>query len=135
MFVACVGGGWMVFDTDVLIWVLRGNAKAARAVDRAEDRAVSVVTCMELMQGAKNKAEMRSIKAFLADQRFQTMPLTENIGHRASIYMEEYNLSVAMSMADALIAATVIETHEQLLTANDKHYKPIRELQIKRFRP
>lgn len=125
----------MVFDTDVLIWVLRGHVKAANVVDAASTRATSVVTYMELLQGARDKREIRAIKSFLVDLQFRTLPLTENIGHRASIYMEEYGLSVSLSMADALIAATAIEANEQLITANDKHYKAIKELELQRFRP
>ncbi len=125
----------MLFDTDVLIWVLRGNAKAARAVDAADTRAVSVVTTMELLQSARDKREVRAIKSFLADMQFQTLPLTENIGHRASIYMEEYGLSVSMGLADALIAATAAEANETLVTGNDTHYRPVKELTVKRFRP
>ncbi len=125
----------MLFDTDVLIWVLRGNAKGAQAVDACDQRSLSVVTYMELLQGARNKAEIRAIKAFLADIRFTSIPLTENIGHRASIYMEEYVLADSMSMADALIAATAIEANQSLISGNAKHFKAIQELDIKRFRP
>ena len=96
----------MLFDTDVLIWVFRGSKPAARLVDGAEERAISVVTYMELMQGTRSKREAQSIKGFLVDFGFQMLPLTENIGHRASIYMEEYGPSVSMSVADALIAST-----------------------------
>jgi len=125
----------MLFDTDVLIWVLRGNAKAAKAVDNESSRGISIVTYMELLQGARDKAEMRAIKSFLTDLQFATLPLTENVGHRASIYMEEYSLSITMSMADALISASAIEANEVLMTGNEKHYKAVKELEIKRFRP
>jgi predicted nucleic acid-binding protein len=125
----------MLFDTDILIWVLRGSAKAARAVDAAENRRLSVVAYMELLQGARDKREVKTIKSFLADMQFRMLPLSENVGHRASIYMEEYGLSAAMSMADALIAAAAIEANEPLLTGNDRHYRPIKELEVKRFRP
>ncbi len=125
----------MLIDTDVLIWTLRGSVKAARAIDAAERRSVSVVTYMELLQGARDKREIKAIKSFLADLQFHLLPLTENIGHRASIYMEEYRLAFAMTMADALIAAAAIETHEPLLTGNDKHYRPIQKLEVKRLRP
>lgn len=131
----CANGGLVIFDTDVLIWVLRGHAKAADAVDATEARSIAVVTYMELLQGAHDKREVKAIKSFLADMQFRTLPLTENIGHRASIYMEEYGLTISISMADALIAATAIEANEQLITGNEKHYKAIKELDLKRFRP
>ncbi|MFV2067438.1 MAG: type II toxin-antitoxin system VapC family toxin [Pirellulales bacterium] len=125
----------MLFDTDVLIWVLRGNTKAAKVVDDADIRAVSVVTYMELLQGARDQREVKAIRSFLSDMQFQTLPLTENIGHRASIYIEEYGLSASISMADALIAATATEANAILMTGNDKHFKAIKELDTKRFRP
>lgn len=125
----------MIFDTDVLIWMLRGNLKAAKTIDATEDRRVSVVTYMELIQGARDNRELIAIKSFLSELAFQILPLTENIGHRASIYMEEYSLLSSMGMADALIAGTSTEGNLPLLTGNDKHYKSIKELQLKRFRP
>ncbi len=124
----------MLFDTDVLIWLLRGKESAARLVDGATERAVSVVTYMELLQGARHRQEIKTIKGFLADFAFQMLPLTENVGHRASIYMEEYALKSGMSMADALIAATAVEHAVVLCTANQKHYKPVRELEMKVLR-
>jgi predicted nucleic acid-binding protein len=125
----------MLFDTDVLIWVLRGNQEAAQAVEKAPLRQISVVTYMELLQGARNRREIRTVKAFLADCAFQMLPLTENVGHRAAIYMEEYGLKVAMCVADALLAATAVEAGLPLCTGNRKHYSPISDLAIHVFRP
>jgi predicted nucleic acid-binding protein len=63
------------------------------------------------------------------------LPLTENIGHRATIYMEEYGLAIAMGVADALIAATAVECNRPLLTGSNKPYRAIKELDLHRFRP
>lgn len=125
----------MIFDTDVLIWTLRGNLKAAKAIDDCGLRSVSVVTYMELLQGARDGREVRDIKSFLKELQFALLPLTENIGHRASIYMEEYGLTISMSMADALIAATAMENNQPLITGNAKHYKAVKDLELLRFRP
>lgn len=54
----------MIFDTDVLIWYLRGNIKAARAIDSEGARSISLMTCMALLQGARNKQETHEIKGF-----------------------------------------------------------------------
>jgi len=125
----------MLFDTDVLVWVLRGNGNAADAMNRDPQRQCSVVTYMELLQGARDKQEVREIKAFLAERGFEMLPLTENIGHRASIYLEEYRLKQGIEMGDALQAATAVENGVTLFTANRKHYRPIAELNVKFFSP
>ncbi|MCP4639924.1 MAG: type II toxin-antitoxin system VapC family toxin [bacterium] len=125
----------MLFDTDVLIWFLRGNRRAADVIQRAEKRVVSVVTYMELLQGARDKPEQRAIRAFLKDMGFRILPLSEDVGTRASVYMEEYGLRVHLCMADALLAATATVHQLPLLTGNAKHYRPIQEVDLKVFRP
>ena len=125
----------MLFDTDILIWYLRANSKAAQAIENAVERSISVISYMELLQGARDKKEIKIIRDFLKDSGFSIIPLTENISHRASVYMEEYCLKVQMSLADALIAATATENNIQLYTGNNKHYKPVKELKLKIFKP
>lgn len=125
----------MLFDTDILIWALRGNPKAADVIDGCEERFISAVTYMELIQGARNKIEQKSIKDFLAALGFRTIPVDENISLRATIFMEEYCLKSGMGIADALIFATACEHTLILCSANKKHYKEVASLTAKEFRP
>jgi len=123
----------MVFDTDVLIFVQRGNVKAAQWVESATRRYISTQTYMELLQGAKNKKQHQIIQRFLKDYVFTVLPLTENIGHRASVYVEEYALSHAMRAGDALVAATAVENYLPLASANEKYFKVVQELDLHIF--
>ena len=125
----------MLFDTDIIIWVLRGSEKAASAIDAASLRFISSVSYMELLKGARDKKELKLIRQFLKDLRFTIIPIEKNISHRATIYMEEFVLCGGLDMADVLIAATSTENSETLYTANNKHYKVIPDIQIKVFRP
>ena len=125
----------MIFDTDVLIWIQRGSEKAARIVERSIDRYISIVTYMELLQAATNKKQHDDISDFLREFGFQTLPLTESIGHRAAVYIEEYSLSHGIRAIDAIIAATATENHLPLCSANTKHFKAIEGLKFKVFRP
>jgi predicted nucleic acid-binding protein len=125
----------MIFDTDVLIWVQRGNQKAARLIDRTEDRLLSIYSHLELLQNAKNKDQNRRINDFLTTFGFTILPLSENIGHRALIYIEEYSLSRGLRAGDAIIAATAVENNMTLVSGNAKHFRPIKELKLKIFKP
>ena len=98
----------MIFDTDILIWVQRGNKKAADLIDGAEERYLSVQSYLELLQCANDKKQQRLTKQFISDLGFIVLPLTENIGHRALVYVEEYGLSSGMRAGDAIIAATAV---------------------------
>jgi len=125
----------MVFDTDVLIWFFQGNPAAAKAIGKAKSRSLSIVNYMELLQGARNREEMKLIKSFIKDFGFELLPLSENVGHRAAIYIEEYALKAGLRLADALIAAAAVENHEKLCTGNRKHYQAINDLEIALFKP
>jgi len=125
----------MIFDTDIFIWVQRGNVKAAKALEDASARMLSIQTYMELLQGALNKEQHIYIKDFLTEYNFEILSLTENIGHRAAIYIEEYSLSSGLRAGDAIIAATATEHHLELMTSNFKHFRAIRDLKLKTFKP
>lgn len=124
----------MIFDTDILIWVQRSNVKAAKLIESTTDRYISVQSCMELLQCARDKSQHRIIKHFLADFNFVVLPFTENIGHRALIYVEEYGLSSGMRAGGAIIAATATESGMPLYSGNAKHFKPIKELELNIFK-
>ena len=78
----------MLFDTDILIWVQRGNLEAVKLIEKYKQHYISIQTYMELLQGAQNKNQHRIIKSFIKQFHFLVLPLTENIGHRALIYVE-----------------------------------------------
>lgn len=125
----------MLFDTDILIWVQRGNQKAAKLINKTSERKVSIYSHMELLQCARQKKEQNYIKDFLFDYDFEVLPLSENIGHRASIYIAEYSLGNGLRAGDALIAATATEYNLVLSTGNRKHFHSIRDLKMDIFKP
>ena len=125
----------MIFDSDVLIWFLREEPNAVDLIDSSADRAVSIVTLMEAIQGARSKTHMRIILDLFAATGFRVLPLSEAIGHLAAGLMEEHTLAEGLQVSDALIAATAIEIGEVLATGNIRHFRSIRRLALKRFRP
>ena len=125
----------MIFDTDIFIWVQRGSEKAARLMQKVDDKFLSVQTYMELLQCAQNKTQHKYVKDFISSFGFMVLPLTENIGHRASIYIEEYTLSSGLRSGDAIIAATAVENNMTLVSSNARHFKVIKDLELKAFKP
>ena len=125
----------MLFDTDIFIWIQRGNEKAAQIVEDEEKRCLSIQTYMELLQCAKDKKQHKHVKNFLSEFAFEILPLSENIGHRAAVYVEEYGLSSNLRAGDAIIAATAVENNMVLVSSNVKHFRVIKELKLKPFIP
>ena len=106
----------MIFDTDVLISALRGNPGAARTLDAAADRAISIVSLMELLKGARSKLEALRIRQSLRQLQFRILPLSEPIGAGAAANIEKHAHSHGIQLADALIAATAIQAGDFLCT-------------------
>ena len=125
----------MIFDTDVLIWFFRGNTKAARMLELERERSLSIVSLMELYQGARSQTEIGAMRAFFHENSFRVLPISEAISHLAATLVEEHALKDGVQLADALIAATARETASILVTGNIRHFRSIAALQLKHFRP
>lgn len=125
----------ILIDTDVIIWFMRGNPKAAALLDSLDEFSVSAVTYMELVQGMRNKRELQVLRQTLAQWRCPMLPIDAAVSDRAMIYVEQYFQRGALRLADALIGATAILHGLTLITANTRHYKILGELTIRQFRP
>lgn len=123
----------MLIDTDVLIWLARGNENAKKILLNHDVKFISVITYMEMLQGMKNKAEMNAFLKFLPQYQFEILPLNEMIGEIASQLVQNHALSHNMQMADALIASSAIVYNKPLLSANYKHYHFIQNLNLMKF--
>jgi len=117
-------------DTDVMIWYLRGNEKA-RDLLHSLDFCISSITYMELLQGMRNKQELKQFQKMIKSWNIKVVYIDEEISAKALFYMEEYFLSHSMELADSLIGATCTKYGLTLITANDKHYKILKDLDIK----
>ena len=131
----CAKGARMLIDTDVLIWFLRGRSSARDAIGKCPSVELSAVTWMELVQGVRDTEELRMLRRTMRLDGWQMVPLTESIGHRAISYVESYALSDGIRVADALIAASAVQSGTALMTANVRHYKGIPGITLEHYRP
>ncbi|MBM4309879.1 MAG: type II toxin-antitoxin system VapC family toxin [Deltaproteobacteria bacterium] len=125
----------MLIDTDVLIWYMRGNNSACRILEKTENFCISVVTYMELVQGMRNKGELNCLRRALSAWNSKILYITEDISSKAMFFVEQHFLSHSIQLADALISATAISHGLPIVTGNDRHYRILKDLHIKKFRP
>ena len=125
----------MIIDTDVLIWYMKGNEEAYREIENTNKFFMSVITYIELVQGMRNKEELDSLRKALCLWNAKILYISEDISAKAMFCVEQHFLSHSLQLADALIGATAAVCSLPIFTAYDKHYKAIRGVQLKIFRP
>jgi predicted nucleic acid-binding protein len=114
---------------------MKGNEKAYKVVEDSTNFFISVVTYMELVQGMRNKNELNNLRRALHGWNTKILYISEEISVKAMFFVEQHYLSHSIQLADALIGATAISHGLPILTGNDKHYKTLKDIQIKKFRP
>ena len=106
-----------VFDTNILIDYLNGEAAALEELSRYRSRFISVITHIEVLVGAVNRKEEIMIRSFLAS--FELKQLTANIAERVIQIRKEHRLKIP----DAIVYATAQEEGCILVTRNTKDLK------------
>jgi predicted nucleic acid-binding protein len=99
-----------------------------RRVQRGEARiVVSVVTEAELLIRPLRHADQEAldrISDLLSEDGFQVVPVDRRIGRRAALLRANQNLR----LADAIIAATAVETGCEAIVGNDGAFRRLTEI-------
>lgn len=100
-----------LFDTNILIDFLRGVPAARDELNRYEDKAISVITWMEVMAGAPMLAE-RGTREFL--DGFALIGLNEAVAERAVALRRQHRLKLpdAVVWASAQVQAMLLVTRD-----------------------
>lgn len=114
-------------DTTVFIDHLRNKGWATKFL-RQEGLTISIVSIVELLQGARNKKEQAIIQK-LIDQ-FEIDWGNSQINRLAVKLLKLYFLKHNLTFLDALIGATALERKLILATDNIKHFQFINGLKI-----
>lgn len=120
--------GYLI-DTNVLVDVTRGSSAAADYLDSlGADWSISMITCLELLAGARTQRETDNLDLVLGGYR--AIPPSEDIARRAYDLMKTYTRSHGLHPLDALIAATALEEGLTLASKNRKHFQMISGLNL-----
>ena len=105
-----------LFDTCILIDYLNGVQSAKDEIELFKDKAISIITWMEVMVGS-DKNPHAPIEQWLS-QTFTTINLDQPI----SIKAVEIRKSSKIKLPDAIIHATALVTERLLITRNTKDF-------------
>ncbi len=120
-------------DSDILIWHLRGEPKAAGLL-----RMLSGEGGTELWTGALQRAEIvffmrpeEEAKTLSLLSRFKTEAVTRGIVDEAASFYRRWHRSHGVDVNDAILAATAAATGGKIYTQNLKHY-PMPDITVAR---
>ena len=116
----------MILDSDVLIEILRNNARTTRwvAAQAAPGEALRYSPVSRAEIGAGQRAgEEQAIAALFAGMDVVTIDAVT--GESAGERLRRYRRSHGLELADALIGASASQHGERLATFNRRHYPGI----------
>jgi predicted nucleic acid-binding protein len=113
----------VVYDSDVIIEILRGRASVVRAARELEENGVP--TFCTPIAWAEVYAGIRAGEEPLTQAFFEArgeVLFDARTGRRAGAYLARYARSHGVELADAVVAAAAATSGLRLWTLNRKHY-------------
>jgi predicted nucleic acid-binding protein len=120
---------YLLCDTCVIIDFINGRSQELLTLLN-EDKVLFInsVIEMELLQGARNKNELRVVEKRLGSFRLLMMP--QEIFDLATQFIKTYRLSHGLALPDAIIGATAIYYQIPLLTYNTKDFRFLPNIEL-----
>lgn len=119
-----------LIDTDILIWVLRGNKKYEDFLQNLKDKDALSISTVTIAEIYKNIFPSEIIKTENVLNEFQTLDITSAIAKQAGFYWQQYEKNLRnLSLTDCLIAATANVNNVTLVSLNIKHF-PMKDIEV-----
>ena len=125
------GDARYLIDTGVFILYFRRDPKAVTFFrETTNEMYYSRITRKELLHSPISAREKEEVIAFI--QKYRIVNPDPPIAEGFSALLERYTY-LKDHLADALIAATAWKKGLEIVTTNSRHFKPIAEINVKRF--
>ena len=125
-----------LIDTDILSYFLNGDDKVTAKVQEYlvhyDKLLFCQITYFEILAGLEYKQASKQISKFeLFASKCSILTLTENsLILSAKVYGELRRKGIQIGTPDLLIAGIAIDKNLNLVTNNDRHYRPIDRLTL-----
>jgi len=116
-----------LIDTNVLSRIFTGDKNVKDFIETL-DAAVCTVVYVECLQGSKSNREKRIVESYLT--RFELNQITFYISTRTIDLIRTYSNTHGLLLADALIAATCLDSNLKLVTYNVNDFHFIQNLEF-----
>jgi predicted nucleic acid-binding protein len=119
-----------VIDTAILVDHLRKRPEAeAYLLSVASQGLVTHATVVgELLMGIRDKKELQALDDLL--RPFHILQVNDSDSSTSLALLRQFRLSHGTGYLDCLIAATALRMKMPVCTTNDKHFRPIPNLQV-----
>lgn len=119
-----------LLDTDVLIWILRGNEQVIETISTLKDKsplAISVISTAEIYKNIF-PSELTATEDYL--NQHIIFEVDQKIAKAAGLYWQQYAKKLTnLSLTDCMIAGTANINDLILVSLNAKHF-PMKDIQV-----
>jgi predicted nucleic acid-binding protein len=112
-----------LIDTDIIIWVLRGNNKYEELLQNLKDKETLSIPTVTIAEIYENIFPSEIVKTENVLNELQTWDVTPEIAKQAGLYWQEYIKRLKnLSLIDCFIASTANVNNLTLVSLNAKHF-------------
>lgn len=119
-----------LIDTDVLIWVLRGNKKYEELLQQLKSQDTLSISTITIAEIYKNIFPSEIVKTENLLNEFLIWDVNSLIAKQAGFYWQQYSKQLKnLSLMDCLIAGCANVNNLTLVSLNTKHF-PMKDIQM-----
>lgn len=119
-----------VLDSDIVIWILRGDEKVISALDDLVGKSKTGVSTITIAEIYKFAFPSEFFKTAEVIEQHQVFNLTSGIAKEAGLYWNQFHKQLLnLNLIDTIVAATAKAYNAALVTLNTRHF-PMADIKV-----